>query len=81
MDEGSEKIITPFIAHFILLTYYFLYLMQLVECFKRREIIDVDTHQLIAHHAEHRVVELEEAQLHALARLRDVVHLRFAFSS
>ena len=45
---------------------YLLDFKEFVECFHRREMIDVDTQNLVTHLAKHRVVKLEEIELHPL---------------
>ena len=45
----------------------FLDVVELVERFEGREVVDVETQDFVAHLTEHGVVELEEGELHAFA--------------
>ena len=52
---------------FLFAGYYFFYLVELVEGFHWGEVVDVEPDDLVAHLTEDGVVQLEEAELHALA--------------
>ncbi len=51
------------------------YLVQFVQCFDRRQTVDVGVFDFVAYLRQHRVVELEERQLHALAHGRSFERL------
>ena len=42
--------------------------VELVERLQRCEVVDVEMKHLIPHLAQHRVLQIEETQLHALVR-------------
>lgn len=52
--------------------YDFLDVVEFIERFEGREVIDVETKYLIPHLTEHWVIELEEGELHAFARSGDL---------
>ena len=66
-----------FIPHRLLPFYYPLDVIQLVQRFKRRQVIYVQIQYLITYLAQYRVIKLEEAELHAATRLSHFGH-RFA---
>ena len=47
---------------------YLLDFVELVERLQRCEVVDVEMKHLIPHLAQHRVLQIEETQLHALVR-------------
>ena len=51
------------------------YLVQFVQCFDRRQTVDVGVFDFVEYLRQHRVVELEERQLHALAHGRSFERL------
>ena len=53
---------------------YPLDVIQLVQRFERCQVVHIQVQYLVAYLAQHRVVELEETELHAAARLSHFNH-------
>ena len=75
MNNGGKSLPPLFVS--ALSGYYLLYLVELVQGLDRRKIVDVEVQNLVANLRQDGVVELEEAQLHALAVLRHLLHVGF----